>query len=209
MNINYLWHKGNESEWKEALSRYLTMINDIYLENRINSLVPSDIEKMSVREFYDFLYNEFFVWKYTAKNRLATTRKALSRYEREEMDSLAEIKNRFFRAYEYDPEDTEQLLGNAKRIHGLGITGASGLLSILFPENYGALGQFLVNALLQVEDLPEHDRLSLINPQNLTVKDAVVLEEILRRKAMELNSQFDTDEWTPRKIDMVLWAAER
>lgn len=40
----------------------------------------------------------------------------------------------------------------------------------------------------------------------LTDGDAMLLVAIMRRKARELNELFDTDEWTPRKIDMILWA---
>lgn len=35
MNINYLWHKGNEFEWKEGVSRYLEKIIDLEMEEII------------------------------------------------------------------------------------------------------------------------------------------------------------------------------
>ena len=209
MSVNELWHNGSESDWKEALSNYYNNPYDKDLEDRMEELLPSDIDKMSVQEFYTFLYDEYFVWKYTAKNRLATTRKSLSKYESEGMNSLAKIKKGIIRAYEDDPNDTEELLEIARRINGLGIAGASGLLSILFPKHYGTLDQFIVYALRKVDNLPEHNKLASINPQNLTVKDGVLLESILRRKADELNHRFNTDEWTPRRLDMVLWAIDR
>ena len=209
MTISKLWHDGSETDWKNALSSYYNNPYDKALESRMEKLVPSDLEKMNVQEFYDFLYNEYFVWKYTAKNRLATTRKSLSKYETEGMNSLAKIQRRLVFAYEENPDDTEELLEVARRIYGLGIAGASGLLSILFPKHYGTLDQFLVYALLKVDNISEHKRLESINPQNLTIKDGVLLEDILRRKAKELNGRFNTDEWTPRRIDMVLWAIER
>jgi hypothetical protein len=40
---------------------------------------------------------------------------------------------------------------------------------------------------------------------SLTEKDALLLIEIMRRKATELNTLFHSDEWTPRKVDMILW----
>jgi hypothetical protein len=43
----------------------------------------------------------------------------------------------------------------------------------------------------------------------LTVKDGVVLIEIMRRKAAALNAAFEVDSWTPRKVDMVLWTYGR
>ena len=42
--------------------------------------------------------------------------------------------------------------------------------------------------------------------ESLTLKDGILLEQILCAKAEELNQLFQTDKWTPRKIDKVLWA---
>lgn len=69
--------------------------------------------------------------------------------------------------------------------------------------------QFVVLALLTIDDLPEHEYLGKMNPALLSLKDGVLLEEIMRQKALELNQKFQTDRWTPRKIDMVLWAYDR
>jgi hypothetical protein len=48
-----------------------------------------------------------------------------------------------------------------------------------------------------------------MNPEGLKIKDGIILVEIMKEKANELNKKFDTDFWTPRKIDMVLWAFGR
>jgi hypothetical protein len=45
-----------------------------------------------------------------------------------------------------------------------------------------------------------------MKPESLREKDAVLLIDIMRRKASELNTLFGTDKWTPRKLDMILWA---
>lgn len=80
--------------------------------------------------------------------------------------------------------------------------------NIKFPPfegaNYGTIDQFVVYALRKLE-LTEQCVLEKMNPQGLTVKDAVELETILRRKAMELNKKFNTTNWNPKRIDMVLW----
>ena len=94
----------------------------------------------------------------------------------------------------------------AMQIRGLGTAGASGLLSLLFPALYGTVDQFVVKALLQVPDLPQRQQLERMNPEGLTVSQGVVLIEIMIRKAQQLNVQFDSRDWTPRKVDMVLWA---
>ena len=209
MIINALWNNGNESDWKDALAKYYNNPYDKALEDRMERLMPSDIEKMSVKEFYSFLYDEYFVWKYTAKNRLATTRKALSKYETEGLNKLAGIQREILLAYKENPNDSEKLITITKEIYGLGTAGATGLLSILYPDYYGTLDQFLVYALLEIDNLPEHNRLKTINSLSITIKDGVVLERILRKKAKELNTRFETNEWTPRRLDMVLWATGR
>ena len=209
MIINALWNNGNESDWKDALAIYYNNPYDKALEDRMERLMPSDIEKMSVKEFYSFLYDEYFVWKYTAKNRLATTRKALSKYETEGLNKLAGIQREILLAYKENPNDSEKLITITKEIYGLGTAGATGLLSILYPDYYGTLDQFLVYALLEIDNLPEHNRLKTINSLSITIKDGVVLERILRKKAKELNTRFETNEWTPRRLDMVLWATGR
>ena len=48
-----------------------------------------------------------------------------------------------------------------------------------------------------------------MKPDSLTVKDGVVLIEIMRRKAAANNRLLGTDSWTPRKIDKVLWTYGR
>ena len=68
--VNSLWNYGSEVAWHQALEHYYDSLNteaqelDRYMEN----LDANDIVQLSVSEFYDFLYNRYFVWKYTAKN---------------------------------------------------------------------------------------------------------------------------------------------
>lgn len=212
MNNNQLWHKGNESDWNAELDRYFDhpfVRNNRVLEDRMEKLVPSDIERMNVNEFYVFLRDEYFVWKFTAKNWLAANRRALAKYETEGMSSLAKIQRKIIFAFENDPNDSKDLLEITKNIHGLGTSGASGLLSIMFPEYYGTIDQFLVVSLLSIDNLPEHKSLENMNPQNLTIKDGIILENILRKKSKELNLRFESSEWTPRRLDMVLWITGR
>lgn len=212
MDINTLWNNGSESDWKQELADYYdnpTVKRNIDIENRINAVVPSAVMRMSTQEFYRFLFDEYFVWKYTAKNRLATTRKSLEKYETEGMDNLADISCEIFRLFKENPDDTSTLMKAATRIKGLGTAGASGLLAILFPEHYGTVDQFTVYALRKVAGLPEHDDIDKMKPDGLKIKDSVMLEDIYRRKARELNDKFQSRDWTPRKIDMILWAADR
>ena len=81
--INKLWFSKDESLWNKALDSYfssgLIKKDNMILERKIDNLDPVTIKDISTEQFYDWLYNVYFVWKYTAANRLATTRKSLSR----------------------------------------------------------------------------------------------------------------------------------
>lgn len=208
-SVGALWNSGDETVWQAAIENYYRLLRptQIAIEQRMEELQAEEVERMSVEEFYQFLHDEYFLWKYTAKNRLATTRAALRKYISEDcMWELAAIKEELFRM---DHRDAKKCLTVVSRIRGLGAAGASGLLAILYPQDFGTVDQFVTVALRQVKDLKEHALLERMNPQVLTVKDGAILEDILRAKADELNYCFQTNKWTPRKIDMALWAVGR
>lgn len=207
--ISHLWNYGSEIAWHNALDNYYESLNveeralDYYMEN----IDANEIARLSAFEFYAFLYDKYFVWKYTAKNRLATTRKSLSRYiDENKLSELADIQKRLFSA---DHSNIEECLRIAAEIRGLGPAGASGLLSILFPESFGTVDQYVVKALREVERFPYNAELMKMNPDALSIKNGVLLIGIMRKQAARLNELFDTDFWTPRKIDMVFWSIGR
>ena len=207
--LSHLWNYGSETAWHEALDYYYKSLKadeqalDHYMEN-VNA---NEIAHLPVTEFYKFLNDKYFVWKYTAKNRLATTRKSLTRYaDEDKMSELADIQKRLFSV---DRSNIEKCLNIASEIHGLGPSGASGLLAILFPENFGTIDQYVVKALKDIEGIPYAAELAKMNPESLSIRNGVLLIQILREQAASLNKKFDTDFWTPRKIDMVLWTVGR
>jgi len=206
-HIRELWTSQDERKWGEALDSYWTVpsvVKNRELEMRFNHLDSAAIRVLSQRDWYDFLKDEYFVWKYTAKNRLASSRKHLRQYEAgNELQELFAIKEQLF---SFDLKDIRRGLAIAKGIKGLGYAGGSGLLSVLFPKWFGTADQFVARALWELELMPERQTLLKIRPEDLKEPDAVLLVDIMRRKASELNALFHTDAWTPRKIDMVLWA---
>ena len=208
-DINYLWHSQNQQDWTRALNNYFNLVKpkNMKFEKELDNLDAETIKNMSVNEFYDFLHDKYFVWKYTAPNRLVTTRKCLEKYIKEDkLSELQEIQNLIFK---YNPVKISNLLITVHRIKGLGVSGASGLLSLLFPKYFGTVDQFVVQRLLEVKKLKEHSLLEKMNQDNLTEKDGIILIEIMRNKANELNQLFKTNEWTPRKIDKILWSIDR
>lgn len=207
--ISSLWNHGSEIAWKEALDYYyqILRVEELALDRYMESIDADEIAQMPVDAFYAFLYDEYFVWKYTAKNRLATTRKSLRWYmEENRLSELAGIQKSLFSA---DHEDIEKCLSIAAGIRGLGTAGASGLLSILFPKSFGTIDQYVVRALREVEGLPYEAELAKMNPDSLNIKNGALLIRILREQAARLNQKYNTDFWTPRKIDMVFWAFGR
>jgi hypothetical protein len=108
-----------------------------------------------------------------------------------------------------DTEDIRAGLDAAKAIHGLGTAGASGLLALMYPQEFGTVDQFIVKALREVNGLPEVRALARMSPESLTVEDGVLLIRILRRKAAELHLLLRSADWTPRKVDKVLWTYGR
>jgi len=119
------------------------------------------------------------------------------------MNGLKVNKERLF---SLDKSDIKACLMCATTIPGLGTAGGSGLLAVLFPERFGTVDQFAVNALRQIPDLPEKAFVASIkNPEAMKLSEGVGLVEIMRRKATQLRGWLSSQEWTPRKIDMILW----
>lgn len=91
-NINNLWNSNDSKIWEKYLHKYYdaVMPNHVEIEKEMESLDVNILKDMSEFEFYKFLYNKYFYWKYTAPNRLATTRNNLEKYVKE--NRLNELK---------------------------------------------------------------------------------------------------------------------
>lgn len=208
-NISVLWNSRDEQLWLTALENYWQKLSgeQLLLERKMDSLKTESVRFMSVDEFFSFLYEEFYVWKYTNKFYLTVNRKQLWKYFSEKkMNELELIKEELF---SLEHTNIKKCLSCAKKLRGLGTAGASALLSILFPSDFGTVDQFVVKSLLKISNLPEHERIEQMNPESLKLDDGVLLVNIMKNKAEELNEIFVTDFWTPRKIDMILWSIGR
>ncbi|MEW6412702.1 MAG: hypothetical protein AB1483_09555 [Candidatus Zixiibacteriota bacterium] len=207
---NKLWSSRDERSWLTALDKYWSYVKPTHLdiEREFNSLDVQQIEQMNAMQWYEFLLNKYFFWKYTARNRYVTTTSQLKKYlgPKDNLDNLFSIKQRIF---EMNKDDIADGLNIACEIRGLGTAGASGLLAVLFPSHFATVDQFAVKALSEVSGLQEKYAITKMNPEQIRVSEGAVLIKIMRQKAKELNTVFSTDKWTPRKIDMVLWVASR
>lgn len=204
--LTRLWNSNSEEEWELALMKYWKLVrpDNVMLEEKMEKLNPNDIKNLTVESFYKFLHDEYFVWKYTAKNRLATTRNHLQRYHTE--NRLADLDSIKKELFSFDLNNIKWGLEIASSIYGLGIAGASGLLALLFPKYFGTVDQFVVLGLISISGINQKDMLQAMNPDSLRLKDGVELIKIMRKRAEELNKINNTDKWTPRHIDKVLWA---
>lgn len=208
--IHELWLSRDQAVWADALERYWGFIQprNLELERAMERLDRERIRRLGPEEWFRFLRDEYFPWKYTARNRYATTTAHLQRSASVPggLESLLAIKDRLVAI---DPSDVASALGIALAIPGLGTAGASGLLALLYPDALATVDQFVVKALRGVRDLPEAAALGAMNPEGLRVRDAVLLVGIMRRQSRELNASFGTESWTPRAVDKVLWTYGR
>ncbi len=207
--IEQLWHSSDASKWQHALDRYWKYIKATHLEleREMDTLRPDDVRYLDADQWYDWLLKKYFVWKYTAPNRYATTTRDLKHQATDAgRHHLLTIRDRVLSCENASIGDA---LRAAREFKGLGPAGASGLLALLFPAKFGTIDQFAVGALRKVRSLPERDELGRMNPTRLSTANGVVLVGIMRRKAVSLNELFNTSGWTPRKVDKLLWASER
>jgi hypothetical protein len=204
-----LWTHYDEELWQKALARYWTFVkpSHLALEKEMDQLDAEQVKKMDLAAWYKFLLEKYFRWKYTAPNRFASTTKSLRSYaENNELASLHAVKEKLFAL---NKDNIQQCLAVASSIRGLGTAGASGLLAVLFPTQFGTVDQFAVKALAGIPELPERSQVAMMNPESLKLSEGALLIRIMQRKAEELNQAFSTTFWTPRKVDMVLWTCAR
>lgn len=207
--IEQLWYSSDEAKWNRALDRYWRYIKPTHctIEREMDALQPDDVRHLDADQWYNWLLNKYFFWKYTAPNRYATTTGHLKRQAADAgRYHLLTIRDRVLGCEKANIRDA---LRAATQFNGLVPAGASGLLALLFPAKFGTVDQFVVRALRKVRCLPERDQLERMNAESLKIDHGVVLVGIMRRKAISLNELFDTNRWTPRKVDKILWASER
>jgi hypothetical protein len=107
------------------------------LERSLDALDVERIRQLDARGWYDFLSAEYFRWKYTAPNRYVTTTRRLKRYvDNARLNDLDQIRRRLLTL---DTDDIRSGLKVASAIHGLGTAGASSLLALMYPQQFGTV----------------------------------------------------------------------
>lgn len=209
VSVSELWTTYDAALWDRALDRYWDLLRpcNVQLERDLENLQPARLKAMNPQQWYDFLLTEYFRWKYTAENRYTTTTKFLKDYvTKDQLSQLFDIKERLL---SFDTGDVACGLKIASEIRGLGIAGASGLLALLYPQTFATVDQFVVKALRGVPGLPDAPKLISMNPEGLTHRDGEILIRIMTNKAQVNNEKFGVSDWTPRRVDKVLWTFGR
>lgn len=208
-SIAELWYSRDPNDWQAPLKEYWALVQpqNVELEQEMEKLDPERIRQLTPDEWFAFLHDVYFRWKYTAANRYATTTAVLRRKADSPAGriSLDRIKSQILAV---NPKHARIPLEIASQIPGLGTAGASGLLALLFPAAFGTVDQFVVKALLSVPDLPEANAIARMNPEGLTSLDGDVLIRLMRRQATLLTNDMGSP-WRPRDVDKVLWTFGR
>ena len=206
-----LWNSHDPREWDYCESELYDAA--VKPENRA---IERELERPGLREriarmdataFYAFMRDEYFPWKFTSGPQRIQNPRYLARHlTNGGMDRIERVSRHLVNRGEASKgASISMLMGRNGGVHGLAVAGASGLLALVYPEEFGTVDVKLTQALQQV-GLPQVAR---INPKAIHVEDAVVMIEIMRAKALELNRIFGVNKWTPRLVDRVLWVAGR
>ena len=141
MLITDLWSSTDESVWKDAEKNYWKQVKpqNHSVEERLDTLDWHMIQNESVDEFYRFLHDDYFAWKFTDCRFLKTNRTRLSDQYRESREKLDEIQRLLF---SFDTDDIDRGLKIVKGISGIG-TSAGGLSRILCKVRIRKKGMFV------------------------------------------------------------------
>ncbi len=123
MNIKEVWNSSENEVWKRALSEASKDTGrDDLIETKMSKLNVEYLKKMRTREFYNFLYNDYFLWKHIDKRWLENVRKLFKKKYDHNLEELAQIQKDIF---EFDLDNINLGLRRATQIYGVGISGAS------------------------------------------------------------------------------------
>jgi hypothetical protein len=214
VDINNLWELRDENKWLDALDHYWvdpTVCRNRDTEQFMHKVELEYIQRLDPQEWYVFL-NKYFRWKFTGNH----LHERLVDLDKNSFEHLFSAKRGLVAIDGLDLVDSGKCLNLVKspRIRGLDYPGASGLLALIFKEWFGTVDRSVLESLSEIEFLPEKQRIGEIRAWVRTKKDwresdAVLILDIMRRKAVQLNAWFGTNRWTPHKIATILWTPNR
>jgi hypothetical protein len=169
------------------------------------------IKRLDTQQWYDFL-NKYFRWKFMGNH----LHQRLMDPDKNSFEHLFCMKRGLVAIDELDLADSRKCLDLVKspRIRGLDCPGASGLRALIFKEWRGTVDRCVLESLSKIESLPEKQRIGEFRAWVRTRKDrresdAVLVIDLMRRKAVQRNAWFGTNRWTPHKLATILWTSNR
>ena len=207
IDIKDIWNCNEEGKWKDAEEEYSKRINQVaIIEKKFEQMTTEEILDLSPDKFYIFLRDMYFPWKFTGvylKPRLENLKTIENKKMqiKDVIDDLKELQTRIEDKKELNDDDMSNAIRNLQKIPGIGPSAATGLLSILFPTHFGTIDKFVAINLKKVGyDISEQDCI------NISVENAINMENILLKKVKKMNTDMNTDYWTPRRLDKILWS---
>jgi hypothetical protein len=202
LSVSQLWTSKDETAWEAREGE----VHDAGV-NPDEAGLRARLARMSAAEFYDFLRDRYFLSRFVAPSQGAAAVKALTRHLAEGSMAQVEMARQRLvnRVYDSKAEAIAMLMGKHGGIHGLTVAGSSGLLALLYPEEFAPVDAAVAKALRQV-GVFESDKPNL---KDMSLADAERMIEILRTKALELNRAFGVNHWTPLRVARALTAKAR
>ncbi|MGI9462239.1 MAG: hypothetical protein ACR2NY_06690 [Alphaproteobacteria bacterium] len=210
--INVFWQSNNQTTWEYVLGKYMSRVKwrnrelENELENEFNKVkCLDDIKKFKdVKNWYEFMLEKYFRWKFT-DGRIYAGRK--TEFEIKYASNQVCLENMIEAILqESNQADAQTMIALTREIDGLAVPAGSGFLALLLPKLYGTVDRYIVENIKVIEPFKNHPLIKYIKLTAIDNTDFESLTKIFRNKADELNKKFSTNDWTPRKIDKVLWA---
>jgi len=206
-DLKNIWNCRDIDKWKKAEEKYWERLNQVaIIEKKFEQMTTEEILGMPPDKFYIFLRDMYFPWKFTGvylKPRLENLKTIENKQTqiKDVIDDLKELQKRIADKKELNDDDMSNAIRNLQKIPGIGPSAATGLLSILFPTHFGTIDKFVGINLRNIGCKIDEQEYT-----NISVESAIKMEKILIDKAKELNKEMNTDYWTPRRLDKILWS---
>lgn len=212
-----VWSSTDQNPWHGGFERYWThptVKKNLAIEREIDQAMSlRDNILSSGSDLVQFLEDWYYPWKFDPIGATNKNRQAL---QIDYAQHPIKYDNACRRVLQLNLADSARCLSavGSGSIPGMRVSAASAFLAVLFPEWFGTVDQHTLRNLLKIVD-PRADwlRAQVHNPATFFSGDhqlaqhrASLMVALYREQAQRLNSGLTTPYWTPRKVEMVVFA---
>lgn len=182
-------HTPNLSAW--SVQAFADKIRQVF------SLSGSDADVI-----YSFMFDEFFIWKYGFNaSYLNRNRKLFKNKFKNNKSLLLNVFDNIFSTAKKSglktgTDKAALIYILASDLSGVCLSGASALLSLIFPDHIGTCDSVFL----------KQYNLNKQTAYRLCRTSIAIIEDYMADQAANLNKLSGSDFWTPRKIDQAVWA---